>query len=209
MRPALALALLSAAVALAAQLNNYSLFAQTNFNQTVQNVKNYSLWIGPNSTVRVIVAPNYVEANGTRINVSTIDMMWVFYPPSQPYRVIVGAIYPFSSSSCSLQQGPSSFSISCSENEPMTLIYVTSPGYGVYCDQQPAVSSSQGLITVNRYNALRLNCRLGAGASASATSGLSGALFLALASATVFLAIAVSLSIFIIVRRIGAEGSSR
>lgn len=188
MRPALALVLLSAAVALAAQLN-------------------YSLWIGPNSTVRVVVAPNYVEANGTRINVPTDNYLWMALPPSQPYRAVVGVNYPFSS--CSLQQGPSSFSISCSVNEPMILIYAASPGYGVYCDQQPAVSRSQGLIIVNQYNALRLNCRLGAGASASATSGLSGALFLALASATVFLAIAVSLSIFIIVRRIGAEGSSR
>lgn len=184
MRPALALVLLSAAVALAAQLN-------------------YSLWIGPNSTVRVVVASNYIEANGTRINVSAVKY-WTFFPPSQPYRAIVGVIYP--NSACNPQQGLSSFSISCSVNEPMTLIYVASPGYGVYCDQQPAVSMSQGLIIVNRYNALRLNCRLGAGASAS---GLSGALFLALASATVFLAIAVSLSIFIIVRRIGAEGSSR
>lgn len=147
------------------------------------------LQTGPNRTATVTFGPGYIQINGTRYSIPNSTYTWINIPSSSPSRAVVGLSYPFSA--CSLSQQPTSFLIQCPENHRIIVVYAASPGYSLYCDQQPTSQQAEGLVRVLEFNVLRLSCSLSQ-SSLSANVGPYGPLVVVLGSATIALSVTIA-----------------
>jgi hypothetical protein len=169
----------------------------------------YNVLVGPNATVPVAVNGSTISVNGSGYGLPQLPYTWMLFPSSaKNYLAIVGVNYP--SSACQLTQAPESFSVSCGQNQPMTVVYVASPGYSLYCDQQPQSSQSRGPVDVLQFNSLRLNCRLVRGAAGVALSPSMGLIASVLGAVAAALGIAFAgLFLAAVLRQKEGEASSR
>ncbi|MGC8972891.1 MAG: hypothetical protein ACP5KY_01645 [Thermoproteus sp.] len=169
----------------------------------------FQILVGPNATIPVSINGSALVVNGTRYNVPQLPYTWIAFPPSaKSYLAVVGLSYPFSA--CQFASTPDGFSVSCEQNQPMTVVYVASPGYSLYCDQQPLSRQLEGQVGVLQFNSLRLDCRLirgAVGATLNPSLGLLTAVLGAVASA---LGIAFAgLLLAMVLKQRGGEASSR
>ncbi|MEZ0249134.1 MAG: hypothetical protein ABWJ97_07645 [Thermoproteus sp.] len=171
------------------------------------SAQTYHIAVGPNRTIPVVYNGSLI-VNGTIYNIPQRNYSWIQLPSGQTPLAIVGLYYPFSK--CSPLLGPDSFYISCPENKPMTVVYVASPGYSLYCDQQPISQQAQGLVRAMQYNTLRLNCRLVSGTIGPNLNPSMGVLAAALGAVTLALGVIVAgLMLVVAFRRRGEVESSR
>ena len=149
----------------------------------------YNVLVGPNATVPVAVNGSTISVNGSGYGLPQLPYTWIALPPAaRSYLAVVGLSYPFSA--CQFSSAPDGFSISCGQNQQMAVVYVASPGYSLYCDQQPQSSQSRGPVDVLQFNSLRLDCRLVRGAAGVALSPSMGLIASALGAVAAALGIA-------------------
>ncbi|MEM3326778.1 MAG: hypothetical protein QXK63_04965 [Thermoproteus sp.] len=171
------------------------------------SAQTYQILIGPNRTVPVVYNGSLI-VNGTVYNMPQGSYTWLPLPSTAKTPLaIIGLSYPFSA--CTLQQSPYGFYISCPQNAPMTVVYVASPGYSLYCDQQPISQQAQDLVKILQYNALRLNCKLVSGAISPSLNPPATVLAAALGAVTLALGVIVAGLMLVVAlrRREGVESS--
>lgn len=166
----------------------------------------YQLLVGPNSTMQVSFNGSAFVVNNTIYRVPNVPYEVLTLPTSgRYYLAVIGASFP---ASCSLTTAPDGFYISCTENQPIVVTYVVSPGYSIACDQQPQTRQSQGPVGILQFNVLRLNCRLVRGVAGATLSPYVGATTALLGALTIALGITIAGLLLVGIFKQRGEGAS-